>query len=102
MKKHKYLSFNLGTLITLSGAFYIAYYLLLDDSLVHISLTAIIDRSNELSMNKHLLVLGLIPIYIAIVIFGAATIGVYLGGIIQRAVILPITNLTLSALKAKS
>ena len=101
MKKHKSISFNLGTLIALSGAFYVAYYLLLDDSLLYISLTAIINSSHELSMHKHLLVLGLIPIYIAIVIFGAATIGVYLGGIIQRVIIDPITHLTLSALKAK-
>ena len=101
-KKHKYLAFNLGTLIALCGVFCFAYYLLLNDSLVYISLTDIIDRSNELSLAKHLFVLGLVPIYIAIVIFGAATIGFYLGAIIQRVVIEPLTNLTLSALRAKS
>lgn len=101
MKNNNDSLFNLGTLIAFCGVFFIAYYLLLNDSLLSVSLTSMIDGSNELSLTTHLLVLGLIPIYIAIVIFGSATIGVYLGDIIQRIVILPLKNKTLSALKSK-
>lgn len=90
--KHRFFSFNLGTLIAFSGVFYIAYYLLLNDNPLRVSLSAIIERSHELSMNKHLLVLGLIPIYISIIIFGAATLGIYLGAILQRVIIHPLQD----------
>ena len=82
--KHKHITLNLGTLIALCVVFYMAYYLLLNDNPLRISLTAIMANSHQLSMPQHLLLLGLIPFYIAVVIFGAATIGIYFGGILQQ------------------
>jgi hypothetical protein len=62
---------------------YIAYYLLLRDNYLHSSISSIIVYSHNLAIREHLLILGLLPIYIAFMIFGAATIGLYLGASIQ-------------------
>lgn len=92
---------NLGTVIALSGVFSAAYYLLLYDNPLRVSLSSIIERSQELSVNTHLLVLGLIPIYIAIIIFGAATLGIYLGAILQQVLVKPLKGKGISPIKAK-
>lgn len=79
--------FNVGIMFALCAAFYITYYLLLEDNFLHTSISDIITRSHQLADQQHLLVLGLLPIYIATVVFGSATLGVYLGSLAQRMVL---------------
>lgn len=99
--RNKVFTLNLGKLIAISTFFYIAYCLLLRDNNLHLSLTALIVRSHQLPMNQHLLILGLIPIYIGVVIFGAAMLGIYFGDILQYQVILPLKTKLLLAFKSK-
>ena len=67
---------TLATLVFFSG---IAYYFLLHENFMHSAISCIISYSHTLTMKKHLVVLGLLPIYIAMMIFGAAMLGIYLG-----------------------
>lgn len=76
---------NIATILTLSVFFLITYYFLLMDSFFSIS--SIIASAHHLAIKKHLLVLGLLPIYIATVIFGTATLGIYLGTSIQDRIL---------------
>lgn len=73
---------NLGIVIALLIACYVDYYYLLQDNFFSIS--SIITHSHHLTGKKHLLVLGLLPIYIATMVFGAATVGLYFGKIFQN------------------
>jgi hypothetical protein len=79
----KKIKISLGTIIALCAMSLIAYYILICDNVLHASVSAIIAWSHQLSMHKHLAVLAIIPIYIAIIIFGAALLGIYLGSILQ-------------------
>lgn len=79
----KLVSLSFASTIALLMVFYVAYYLLLSDSFMHISVGEIIANAHQLSMKKHLLVLGLIPIYIGLMIFGTAILGMYLGSLLQ-------------------
>jgi|SRR5579885_2013229 len=81
------LSVSLVTFITLFVVFYAVYYLLLQDNFLHCSISSIITMSHHLDHKRHLIVPGLLPIYIASVIFGAATLGIYIGSSIQQYII---------------
>lgn len=61
----------------------IAYYLLLHENIMHSAISCIITYSHSLPMKKHLVVLGLLPIYIALMIFGAGMLGIYLGNKVE-------------------
>lgn len=60
----------------ITGCF--AIYLLAVDNVFGLSISAIIHYAHSLEVSTHILVLGLLPVYIAAVIFGAALIGAYL------------------------
>jgi hypothetical protein len=75
-----------GTVICSLVMFTLAYDLLLQDNFLHISIAGIISRSNFLQIKTHLLVLGLLPVYIATVIFGAGIASVYLGSSMQKLI----------------
>ena len=62
----------------------LAYYLLLYENCLHSSIHEIVDFSQTLDITHHLFILGLLPIYIAAMIFGAVMFGIYLGRAIQR------------------
>ncbi len=76
--RHKKLLQIGGMLIMLSAAVYFIYYLLLKENTFCISsvLTA--------SENWHVLAVGFIPIYLGLMIFGAAVLSLYLSTAIQR------------------
>lgn len=63
--------------------FYVGHYLLLHDNFLHLSISAIINYSQQLSEKTHFLILGLLPIYVAAVIFGATVLGYYVVSKIQ-------------------
>lgn len=82
MKKE--ITINIATLITFVVLSVFAYYLLLLDNFLHLSIASIIDQSHGLEVKKHVLVLGLLPFYIAAVVFGTAMLSTYLGTIITQ------------------
>jgi hypothetical protein len=82
--KKTILSLNIVIIITLTVICYAAYSLLLQDNFLHSSISAIISMSHQLDPKRHLIVLGLLPIYIATVIFGAALLGLYIGSFVQE------------------
>lgn len=80
----KLIKLNAGTIVLLTALSYIAYYILMRDNFLHSSIASIIAHSHHLEVKKHLLVLGLLPIYIAAIIFGTAMLAVYLGTALQH------------------
>lgn len=77
---------SLANVIAWCAMAFIAYYILICDNVFNSSVSAIISWSHQLSMHKHLAVLAIIPIYIAIIIFGAALLGLYFGSTLQSAI----------------
>lgn len=63
---------------------YLAYYLLLENTSLHTSISSMIAAAHSSSVPRHLLILAFLPIYIASMIFGSALIGVYLGNTVPK------------------
>jgi multisubunit Na+/H+ antiporter MnhC subunit len=82
----KIISLNIITIIALVLLFSIACYLLLQDNRLNTSISSIISNAHHLNLKKHLLVLGLLPFYIAAIVFGTAMLGIYLGSIVQKMI----------------
>ena len=82
MKKRN--SLNLGGFICLVAAVYILYYLLLRDNMMPLSIYSVLSSINHWAKDWHVIVIGLLPIYLALMVFGTAMLGVYLGTAIQR------------------
>lgn len=78
----KKISLHAITLAAMTALFICACYLLLNHSL-SLSIYSIIAASHT-SLAAHLLILGLLPIYIAAVIFGSAMLALYIGPNIQQ------------------
>lgn len=79
----KLLTLNIFT-ITFTIFFYLANYLLLRDNALHISISSIISDANQMTGQSHLIVLALLPIYIATMIFGASLLGIYTATTLQH------------------
>lgn len=77
----KLISLHLSTIIITATTFALTCYCLLNSHILSIS--AIIMHTSTLK--THLLILTLLPIYIAAMIFGAFTMGIYLGPVIQQS-----------------
>jgi len=77
---------SLGNIIALCAMTFIAYYILVCDNMFHCSVSAIINWSHQLSKEVHLVVLAAIPVYIAVIIFGTALFGIYLGSVLQGVI----------------
>lgn len=80
-KRHTY---NLGGIICLVVAVYVIYYLLLRDNLLPFSISSVLSSINHWARNWHILVVGLMPVYIAFMLFGTSILGAYLGSALQR------------------
>ncbi len=89
MKKQRTLKYtlNLGAILSLILAIYFIYYLLLKDDLLPFSIPFVLSSINHWSHHWHVLVVGLMPIYLAVVIFGAAMFGIYFGSALHRWVL---------------
>lgn len=74
-------TFNLGGIICLATAVYLIYYLLLKDHLLPLSSSSFSAWGGH---HWHILAIALLPVYLALMIFGTAVAGVYLGSAIQR------------------
>lgn len=78
------LSIQISHIIAIFTAGYLIYYLLLCENCLHSSITEIINYTDHMEMMSHMIVLGLLPIYIGVLVFGAAMFGLYLGSLIQH------------------
>lgn len=81
----KSLSKNVTAAVTVSLAFYCAYWVLLSDSSLHFSLSSILAYSHQSSTKEHILILGFIPVYIGAVLFGAAILGIGSSNVLNYA-----------------
>jgi len=70
-------SINLRLFFAILIAGSVAYFVLLNDNALHTSISSIIFHTRHLAHRKHLLVLGLLPIYISLIIFGSASLALY-------------------------
>jgi len=70
---------NLGAITALIAVLALSYYLLLKENILHSSISCIMNYSHHFTNPQHVVILGLLPIYIALMIFGAAIGGIYLG-----------------------
>jgi len=77
-------SFNLGIAICLIFAAYAIYYLLLSDSCHPLSIDSVTSQINDWASHSHIILFGLLPIYLALIIFGIAMVGIYVGSLLQR------------------
>ena len=80
-KKH---TVRISTIFAVITASLLSYYLLLHENFLHTSIGEIIDYSHTLEITEHVLILGILPIYIAIMVFGAVMSGLYLGKSLNR------------------
>ncbi|MBV9576221.1 MAG: hypothetical protein JO149_06325 [Gammaproteobacteria bacterium] len=86
----KLVGLNIGAILALIIFFLVIYYFLLVNDFFSIS--SIISNAHHLAIKKHLLVLGLLPVYIAAMIFGSAVIATYLGSSIQNRISKAVRN----------
>jgi hypothetical protein len=78
-------SMNLGGIICLIAAVYILYDLLLcDNPILPFSIHRVAQGIAHWTHSWHILVIGLLPIYIALMIYGTAIAGINLGSALQR------------------
>jgi uncharacterized membrane protein YfcA len=83
----KRFSISIGTIFAIITVSYLAYYLLLCKNFLHTSISEIISYSHSLAITKHLLILGLLPVYIAAMVFGTAMLGIYLSSLVQHLIL---------------
>lgn len=78
---------NVGIMIALLIAAYVAYSLLLQGNFLHASIGDIINHSEQMNNHERIVVLAVLPVYISTIIFGSAVLGVYLGSIAQKLIL---------------
>lgn len=82
MNKRKPL--NIGGFICLLAVSYFIYYLLLPDNILPFTIPSALTCINHWVRHWHVLAVGLLPIYLALMIFGAGVLGIYFGSAAQR------------------
>jgi hypothetical protein len=80
-------SLNLGGVLCLIGAVYLICYILICDVVNPISINSMLLSFNRWAKHWHVLAVGLLPIYVALMIFGTAILGVYFGSAIHHWVV---------------
>ncbi len=70
--------FKLVKIAWLIIALYSLYYLLVQDTSLHLSISEILNFAKNCTENEHIFLIGLIPIYLGLIIFGAALLLFYL------------------------
>ena len=82
MIKNKKIALKIFSISFILFAFYFAYYLLLQDNFASIS--SIVDTAYTFVLRKHFIVFGLLPVYIAIIIFGIGMLSMYVSSVIEN------------------
>jgi hypothetical protein len=81
---NKSYSLSLGAIICLIAAALLVYSLLLQGYLLPFSISTLHTGSWHWIRHHHLLIVALIPVYVAVIIFGIGAIAVCIGGFLQR------------------
>jgi hypothetical protein len=76
----------LCNVIGLAIAIYVMYSLLLKHDEFPLSIIAILHSLCNWVDHSYVLIVGLLPIYIAVMIFGLAILGLYLGSLLEHFV----------------
>ncbi len=80
-KRH---TLNIGEGICLIAAVYFICYLLRQDDILPISISSVWSYISHFAKHFHVIAVGLLPVYVALMVFGTAILGIYLGSAIQR------------------
>jgi hypothetical protein len=75
---------NLGAILSLSGMVYFIYFLLITERLLPFSVSSVLNWSSHWSKQLHVCAVGLVPICLGFMIFGAAVFSLYFGSVLQR------------------
>lgn len=75
---------NFGGAICLIAVSYFIYYLLVLDKDLPFSIGSILASVHHWGSEWRILIVGLLPIYVAFVLFGMAVLGMYLGSTFQQ------------------
>lgn len=78
-----------GALLSILITGFIAHYILISDNSIGTSITSVIHYAHSLPVHKHLILLGVLPIYIAVIIFGSAMISAKVGGWLEKIMMKP-------------
>ncbi|EKD53673.1 MAG: hypothetical protein ACD_60C00162G0028 [uncultured bacterium] len=84
---HKQHILNLGEALCLAAAVYFICYILSQGNIVPISINSVWSYISHWAKHFHMLAVGLLPIYVALMVFGTAMIGICLGSALQRLII---------------
>lgn len=79
-------SFNIGGIICAFLAVSAVCYLLLG-SLLPCSIGSVMSSMSHWARHWHVLVVGLLPVYVSLMLFGAAITSIYVGSALQRWVV---------------
>jgi len=77
---------NVYSMLCLVAAVYFVCFLLLQDDFLPFSIGSVLAKLNGFSKHWHVLSVALLPVYVALVVFGATITGVYLVSLIQRSI----------------
>jgi hypothetical protein len=70
--------------ICLIAAVYVICYMLRQDDIFPMSINSAWAYFSHWAKHFHVLAVGLLPVYVALMVFGTASVGIYLGSAIQR------------------
>ncbi len=70
--------------VCLITAVYVICYMLYQDAISPMSINSAWIYFSHWARHFHVLAVGLLPVYVALMIFGTASVGIYLGSAIQR------------------
>lgn len=85
-KRH---SLNIGGIAFLIIAFYAICYMLKEGVFLPISIDSMWASIQHWFKHFHVIAVGMLPICVALVVFGAATFGSYIGTVLQRLITRP-------------
>jgi hypothetical protein len=74
----------LSLMFIASSVCYFVYYLLLTKNFFHCSIADIIFYARTLGITKHIFILAILPIYIAMVIFGGILLTIFLHNRLEK------------------
>lgn len=83
-KMKQALSLNLGSALCLIVMLYLVEYLFIKSNTLPFSISSLLSSTNHFSFAWHLLTVAILPIYLALLIFGASIFGISLGSSLQR------------------
>jgi hypothetical protein len=84
LKTTKKNTLNVGGIVCLLAAVYCIYYLLVLDDILPFSISSVLTWSSQYAKEWHILTVGLMPIYLALMIFGTSMFSLYFGSALQR------------------